>query len=106
MSNGTLNTAVATANANTVVYTVTSTALSASVSVIVCNRDTVSVKVRIAVSKADTPTAAEWVIWDASIDPGQSLEQACLILSPSDRIVCYANSASVSYRAMGFEKLV
>jgi hypothetical protein len=105
MANGTLNTATATANTNTVVYTVTASAISASISVIVCNRDSQSVKVRIAVAKADTPKDAEWVIWDASIDPGQSLEQACLIASPGDRIVCYSNSANVSYRAMGFEKL-
>ena len=90
------------ATTNTSVYTVTA-GKTGSFSVNVCNRNAASVKVRIALAASATPTAGEWIEYDATIAANGVLERTGLVLDATKIVVAYSDTANVSVTAYGYE---
>lgn len=102
MASGILGTADLVAATNTSVYTVPATK-TASFAVNFTNRNAVPINVRLAVSTVSTPTDGEYVIYDAIINPNQSLERTGLVAQENKIVVAYSNSANVSVQVYGYE---
>ena len=105
MANGLLGKAVSVANGNTKVYTVPSDVQFATVSVCLVNRGAANSTARIAICSTDTPTNSEYVEFGVVLEAnGGALERTCLILSPGERVIVYADSANLSIRVQGLEQ--
>lgn len=102
MASGILGTADLVAGTLTTLYTVPSETFTvASVSIV--NRGNVAVGVRVAVAEADTPTDAEWIEYDTTLDPKAILERTGLVLDASKKIVVYSTAVNVNAVAFGIE---
>lgn len=104
MANGLLGKAVGTVNTNVTVYTVPSNVVFSTATVVICNRSSSAVTVKMAVSTTDTPNNTDYVMYNVSIDPGQTLEQSCTVLSAGEKVVVNSSSADISIRVYGMEK--
>lgn len=103
MPTGRLGAADLSATTNTTVYTCPATTF-AVVSVNLCNRNATTARsVRIAVASASSPTAAEWIEYDASLLPNGVLERTGIVLDAGKLIVVYASAVDVSCVVMGIE---
>lgn len=87
----------------TTVYTVPASKTT-SLSVNVCNRNASTVTVRLALASAASPTAAEWLEYDAAVSPGAPLERTGIVLDSGKLVVAYASAANVSALVYGFEE--
>lgn len=92
------------ATTNTPVYAVP-TGKVASCTVRFCNRTSQAVSVRLAIAAAVTPTAAEYIEYDASIPANGVLEDSGLVLEAARLIVAYASATGVSVNIYGFEEV-
>lgn len=102
MATGLLGQAALTATTNTTVYTVpTNTFTVFSVSIL--NRGTAACTVRVALAAAGTPTNAEWIEYDVTLDPNGVLERTGLMMNAGKNLVVYTSGSSVSVSAYGIE---
>lgn len=88
---------------NTTLRTITA-AKDASFSVNFCNRNSTSVSIRLAIAAIDTPTNAEYILYDVIVAGDGSLERTGLIATAGKKIVVYSSAADVSVQAYGYEE--
>lgn len=105
MATGILGQAALVASTNTTVYTVPSNIFTVF-SVSVLNRGTSAVTVRIALAATGTPTNAEWIEYDVTLDPNGVLERTGLMMNATKNLVVYTTGSSVSVSAFGIETSV
>ena len=102
MATGRLGANDLAAAANTTVYTVPSDTFSV-VTLSICNRGNQAVAVRVAVSAAATPTAAEWIEYDTEVLGKGVLERTGIVMDAGRLLVVYSSGANVSAVAFGIE---
>lgn len=102
MANGILGTSEVPATTDTTVYTVPADTFSV-VTLNVVNRSSAPRLVRVAMSAAATPTAAEYIEYDVEILANGVLERTGLVLDATKNIVVYADSLGCSAVAFGLE---
>lgn len=92
------------ATTNTTVYTVPALK-TASVTVRFCNRSSTAIAlVRLAIAAAASPTAAEWLEYDAVLAPNGILECTGLVIEAARLVVAYASVANVTVQVYGWEE--
>lgn len=102
MATGILGTADLAAGTLTTLYTVPSDTFTvASVSIV--NRGNNAVGIRLAVAATDTPTNAEWIEYDTTLDPKAILERTGIVLDETKKIVVYSTAVNVNAVAFGIE---
>ena len=102
MPTGLLGQAALTAITNTSVYTVptnTFTVFGVSVS----NRGTPAVTIRMALAALSTPTNAEWIEYDVTLDANGVLERTGLMMNAGKQLVVYTSGSQVSVSVFGIE---
>lgn len=102
MATGRLGANDVAAATNTTVYTVPSDTFSV-VTLSICNRGNQAVAVRVAVSAAATPTAAEWIEYDTEVLGKGVLERTGIVMDAGRLLVVYSSGANVSAVAFGIE---
>lgn len=103
MASGKLGSAAPAADTDTTVYTVPS-ATVATVNVSVVNRGADAATVRVAITSAASPAAADWVEYDAPVPgAGGVLERTALVAGAGEKIIVRANTANCTVRVHGFE---
>jgi hypothetical protein len=102
MATGRLGANDIAAATNTTVYTVPSDTFSV-VTLSICNRGNQAVAVRVAVSAAATPTAAEWIEYDTEVLGKGVLERTGIVMDAGRLLVVYSSGANVSAVAFGIE---
>jgi len=104
MASGILGTQTSlTANALTTIFTVPADVV-AYVNFNVVNTNATPVNVRIALAAAATPTAAEYIEYNAKIAGFGVLERTGIALQATKRIVAFADTAGVSISVYGVEE--
>jgi hypothetical protein len=102
MATGRLGANDLAAATNTTVYTVPSDTFSV-VTLSICNRGNQAVAIRVAVSAAATPTAAEWIEYDTEVLGKGVLERTGIVMEGGRLLVVYSSAANVSAVALGIE---
>jgi hypothetical protein len=102
MATGRLGAADLSATTNTSLYTCPADTY-AVVNVSICNRSASAVTIRISVSDASTPTAAEYIEYDQELLPNGVLERTGIVMDATKILVVRSSGASVSAVAMGIE---
>ena len=102
MATGRLGASDISATTNTTVYTCPAD-IYAVIAVNICNRGASTAAIRIAVADTDTPSAAEYIEYDADIFASNVLERTGIVLSQGQRIVVYSSQADVSAVVVGLE---
>jgi hypothetical protein len=102
MSSGILGTEDLAAGTLTTLYEVPAEIFTVA-SVNIVNRSNVAVGIRIAVAEDDTPTDAEWIEYDATLDPKAILERTGIVLDATKKIVVYSTAENVNAVAFGIE---
>jgi hypothetical protein len=88
----------------TTIYTVPASTV-ASVTVRFCNRSSTAIAlVRLAISAAATPAAAEYLEYDAVLAPNGVLECTGLVLEATRLVVAYSSVANVTCQVYGWEE--
>lgn len=103
MASGILGQSAPSATTNTTVYTVPS-AKVATVSMNICNIGTSPIYVRIALSATGTPSASEWIEYDAEILASGILERTGIVMNATKNIVVYTDTATASVSVYGYEE--
>jgi len=83
------------ANIDTVVYTAPSSTFAVT-TINVVNRSGSTVTIRVAVSDADTPTAAEYIEYDVGIGPKGVLERTGVVVGADQRVVVRSSATDVN----------
>lgn len=94
---------LSTASTNHTVYTVPASILAVA-NVNIVNRSASSATVRLAISTTDTPSDAEYLEYDASLDAQGVLERTGIVIDASKNIVAYASTTAVSVAVYGIEE--
>lgn len=102
MATGRLGAQDLTATVDTTVYTVPSDTFSV-VSVSVCNRGATAANIRIALASSGTPSAEEYLEFDASLLAKGVLERTGIVMDAGKRIVVRSSANSVSAVVCGIE---
>ncbi len=102
MATGRLGANDLAAATNTTVYTVPSDTFSV-VTLSICNRGNQAVAIRVAVSAAATPTAAEYIEYDTEVLGKGVLERTGIVMDAGRLLVVYSSAANVSAVAFGIE---
>ena len=103
MASGILGQSAPSATTNTTVYTVPS-AKVATVSMNICNTGTSPIYVRVALSATGTPSASEWIEYDAEILASGVLERTGIVMNATKNIVVYTDTATASVSVYGYEE--
>ena len=103
MASGRFGKATPLANTNIDLYTCPAGQV-ATVTVAVCNRAASDAKVSVGVRGAGAVTDGDWIECDATLPANGVIERTGIVLSAGESIVVRANSATVNFRAHGFEE--
>lgn len=96
-------TQISSASTNTTIGTVP-TGFWWAFSVYFCNTSTNNVKIKLALSAAAAPTAAEWIISEYEMEPNETFDITGLVLQAGKLVVVQADTANaISVTALGFE---
>jgi hypothetical protein len=71
------------------------------VNVLVCNRTAADATIRIAITTAGAPTAADWIEYDVIVAANQPMERTGLSLSLGEKIYVQSATTGFSFRANG-----
>ena len=96
---------ISTVSTHHTVYTVPASTL-AVVNINIVNRSASSATARLAISAGDTPSNAEYIEYDASLDASGVLERTGIVLNASKNIVAYASTTAISVAVYGIEESV
>lgn len=99
-----LGTALPAANTLTPLYEVPSGRRSVF-NVSACNKGTASAKVRLAVSATATPADSEYIEFNVNLDASDVLERTALSLAAGQKVIVFADAATVSFNAWGIEEV-
>lgn len=102
MSSGILGTEDLAAGTLTTLYEVPAETFTVA-SINIVNRGNAPIGVRIAVAALDTPTDAEWIEYDTTLDPKAILERTGIVLDATKKIVVYSTAVNVNAVAFGIE---
>ena len=105
MASGILGSSDLTANTNTTIYTVPADTYSV-VTINFCNRGSNTTNIRLSTSTSDTPGAAEYLEYDASVGPNGVLERTGIVIDATKKVVVRSSQASVTSMVMGIETAV
>ena len=88
---------------DTKLYTVPASSV-VTANVALCNRNNFPVNVRVAVTSAAAPAAADYLEWEVTLGIGRAgvLERTGIVVGAGENIFVRASAGSVSARAMGF----
>ena len=89
--------------ATTLTTVYTTVAAAATYNIRVCNRNVTSVAIRLALAAAATPSASEYIEYDAVIPANGVLEEQGIPLQAGKLIVAYSSAANVSVAVWGVE---
>jgi len=103
MASGTLGQSAPSATTNTTVYTVP-TGKIASFIVSFCNRSASSGTVRLAIAASGSPSSAEWIEFDTTVNANSVLERSGIVATAGKNIVVYCSSANFSVNVYGYEE--
>lgn len=93
------------ANTNVTLHTVTALKLGVLSQILVCNEGGSSAVVRIALAATDSPTTAEYIAYNAQVDPGPPVGfPVADYLAAGSKIVIRSDTGAVSFRACGRER--
>ncbi len=106
MSNGVLGKSMSSAGSDVIVYTAPGAVEFSTVSINLCNLGPADAGVRIAITTSPTPSPQDYIEY-GSIIPGNGgiLERTCMVISPNENVIVFADSADISIRVFGLEKL-
>lgn len=106
MANGVLGKGMSQSGNNVILYTVPGNADFATVNISLCNIGGVDSVVRVAISSNVNPSPQDYVEYGATI-PGNGgiLERTCMVLSPGENVIVFADSPDIAARVFGLEKL-
>lgn len=104
MANGILGQSAPLATTDTTVYTVP-TSTTATVTVSICNTGSSAITARLAVAAAATPSASEWLEYDASIPANGVLERTGIVAQATKRVVVRVSAATAAVSVFGFEEV-
>ena len=102
MATGRLGAFDISSTTDTTVYTCPASTFSV-VTVSLCNRNASARTVRIAVASSSTPTAAEYIEYDASLVANGVLERTGIVMDAGKLLIVYASAADISCVVMGIE---
>lgn len=102
MATGILGTSDLAAGTLTTLYTVPAGTFAVT-SVSIVNRGNNAVGIRLAVAADDTPTNAEWIEFDTTLDPKAILERTGIVLDATKKLVVYSTAVNVNAVAFGIE---
>lgn len=105
MPSGVLGQVSLAATTYTSLYTVPVSTLTYA-NVNISNRNATSVVVRVGLSTGVTPTTAQFIEYDAIIEPNGILERSGLVLEQDRRVVVYSDTSNVSVSVYGVEQAV
>jgi hypothetical protein len=103
MASGILGQAALAATTNTTVYTVPAATL-ATVNISVVNTGSTQALFRLALAATGTPTTAEYIEYNVTLQPGSVLERNGIVLNTTKRVVAYSDAATVSVTVYGYEE--
>jgi hypothetical protein len=92
------------AAATVAVYTVP-TQRRATININCCNVGASSARVHLAVSADETPADAQWIEWDAALDPSGVLERTGIVLSAGQKVFARSDTGGVTVNVWGIEEL-
>ena len=106
MSNGVLGKGMSSANANVIVYTAPGNADFVTTNISLCNLGNTDSVVRVAIGTSATPSPQDYIEYGSTI-PGSGgiLERTCLVLSPNEHVIVFADTPDIAIRVFGLEKL-
>lgn len=99
-----LGTALPAANTLTTLYEVP-TGRRSVFNVSACNKGSSSAKVRIAISTSATPANSEYIEFNTNLDASDVLERTALSLAAGQKMIVFADVATVSFNAWGIEEV-
>jgi hypothetical protein len=102
MATGLLGQAAPSAATYTTVYTVPATTFTV-LALSICNRSSSTVALRVALAASTTPTAAEFIEYDAVVGANGVLERTGIMMDAGKRLVVYASNANTSVSVFGIE---
>lgn len=106
MSNGVLGKSMSSAGSNVTVYTAPSGIDFATISITLCNLGGINAAVRLAIGTNVSPSPQDYVEYGAELPAnGGILERTCLVVSPNENVIVFADSNDVSIRVFGLEKI-
>ena len=105
MSNGVLGKSMSSAGNNVIVYTAPGSIDFATISINLCNVGVADAGVRIAIGTNATPSPQDYIEYGAIV-PGNGgiLERTCMVVSPNENVIVFADSPDVAIRVFGLEK--
>jgi len=103
MPSGVLGQVSLAATTYTSLYTVPVSTLTYA-NVNISNRNATSVVVRVGLTTGTTPTTAQFIEYDAIIEPNGILERSGLVLEQDRQVVVYSDTANVTVSVYGVEQ--
>jgi hypothetical protein len=100
---GKLGNAAPAATTLTTVYTVPASTV-ATFNLTIVNTTATPIAFRVGISATATPTSAEWIEYDATIQPNDVYERTALVASTGENVVVYGSILGLAVRVYGFEQ--
>lgn len=105
MASGKLGAADLAANTDTLLYTVPEST-RATVNIRVANRNGASAKIRVAIGSGASPSAADYMDYDISVQGNGILEDTGIVCSAGEKVWVRSDVSNVTARVHGFEEMV
>lgn len=105
MANGLLGKTLTSNGIYVNVYAVPSSVQFATATISLVNMSSAPAKARVAITTADSPGSADFIEYDVDLPAnGGVLERTCIVLSPNEKIMVYADNSNIAVRAFGLEQ--